>query len=339
MMKSVSLSALLSLVATAAPVAADTFFANKTITVMNAGSPGGGYDLYARTVTRHMQRHIPGEPNIVNTNVPGAGSVTLANQLYSRASRDGLTIGMPFPGAILGPLLDEKTKATFKPSEFGYIGSANVATRVCAIFHTKNIKTFEDARKQETVIGADAPGGSLFDYTAMLRNELGAKFKMVRGYKSSVDITLAMERGEVNGICGIDWSSLRAQKQDWIREKRVNVILQMGPDEDKELSAMGVPTIWSFVKDPDKKEILNLILSQQVFGRPFAVPPGVPVERLAILRKAFDATMKDEALLADAKKLGIDISPASGSRLQEMITKLYATDERIVKGARAAVKP
>jgi tripartite-type tricarboxylate transporter receptor subunit TctC len=339
MIKCVSLSALLSLGLAVAPAVADTFFANKTITMMNAGSPGGGYDLYARTVTRHMQRHIPGEPNIVNTNVPGAGSLTLTNQLYSRSPRDGLTMGMPFPGAILGPLLDEDSKANFKPVEFGYIGSASSATRVCAIFHTANVRSFAEARTRETIIGADAPGGSLFDYTAMLRNELGARFNMVRGYKSSVDITLAMERGEVNGICGIDWSSLRAQKQNWIREKRVNIILQMGHDADPELVSMGVPTIWSFVSDPDTREMLNLILSQQTFGRPFVVPPGVPQERLQTLRDAFDATMKDEALLVDANKLGIDISPASGKRLQELIVKLFATDDRVVKRARAAVRP
>ncbi len=338
-MKNAAAAIVLSLAATVGPASADNFFANKTITMMNAGSPGGGYDLYARTVTRHMQRHIPGEPAIVNTNVPGAGSMTLANQLYSRSSKDGLTIGMPFPGAIMGPLLDEKTKATFKPTEFGYIGSANTATRVCAIFHTANIRSFQDAMKTETVIGADAPGGSLFDYTALIRNQLGAKFNMVRGYKSSVDITLAMERGEVSGICGIDWSSLRAQKQDWIRDKRVNIILQIGPDEDPDLTAMGVPTIWGFVKDPDTKETLDLILSQQIFGRPFLVPPGVPQERLAILRTAFDATMKDPALLADADKLGIEISAASGKRLEDLVAKLYATDQRIVKRAREAVKP
>ncbi len=338
MIRCVSLSALLSLGLAVAPAAADTFFANKTITMMNAGSPGGGYDLYARTVTRHMQRHIPGEPNIVNTTCPApeaSPSPTSSIQDRRATADDGYAVSRRNPR----PLLDEDSKATFKPVEFGYIGSASSATRVCAIFHTANVKSFAEARTRETIIGADAPGGSLFDYTAMLRNELGAKFNMVRGYKSSVDITLAMERGEVSGICGIDWSSLRAQKQNWIREKRVNIILQMGHDADEELVGMGVPTIWSFVSDPDTREMLNLILSQQTFGRPFVVPPGVPRERLQILRDAFDATMKDEALLADAAKLGIDISPASGRRLQELIVKLFATDDRVVKRARAAVRP
>ena len=210
-------------VAIAAPARSDDFYARKTITMIIGGNPGGGYDLYARALMRHYARHIPGEPNIIGQNSPGAGSLNLANHMYTRASKDGLTIGMPFPGVIVGPLLDERMNATFKPSEFRYVGSANVSTRVCATYHTSQTRTFEDALARETVMGGDAPGGSLFDYANFLRNEVGAKFKVIRGYKGSVDITLSMERGEVEGICGLDWSSLRSQKPHWVKDKLMHV--------------------------------------------------------------------------------------------------------------------
>ncbi len=326
-------------VAIAAPARSDDFYARKTIIMIIGGNPGGGYDLYARALMRHYARHVPGEPNIIGQNSPGAGSLNLANHMYTRASKDGLTIGMPFPGVIVGPLLDERMNATFKPSEFRYVGSANVSTRVCATYHTSQTRTFEDALARETVMGGDAPGGSLFDYANFLRNEVGAKFKVIRGYKGSVDITLSMERGEVEGICGLDWSSLRSQKPHWVKDKLMHVILQVGLDEHAGLAKDGVPTLWKFVKDKDTRAVLELIVSQQVFGRPFLVPPGTPDDRVAILRKAFDATMQDKAFLADAAKTGLDIEPASGQRVQDVVAKLYAAPDAIVMRARKALMP
>ncbi len=220
----------LSMAGLAGPAHADDFYAKKSITLIVGGNPGGGYDLYARALVRHYAKHIPGEPAIVVQHMPGAGSVNLANHLYTRAPKDGLTIGMIFPGVIVGPLLDERMEARFKPTEFIYLGSANNSTRVCATFQGSETRTFDDALKRETVMGGDAPGGSLFDYLQFLRREVGAKFKVVRGYKGSVDILLSMERREVEGICGLDWSSLRTQKPDWVRDNRMHVILQTGID-------------------------------------------------------------------------------------------------------------
>ena len=318
---------------------AEDFYAKKQITMVIGGNPGGGYDLYARALIRHYARHIPGEPNIIGQNMPGAGSVNLANHMYTRAPKDGVTIGMSFPGVIVGPLFDERMNATYKPGEFRYIGSANVSTRVCATYHTSKTKTFEDALARETVMGGDAPGGSLFDYANFLRNEVGAKFKVIRGYKGSVDITLSMERGEVEGICGLDWSSLRSQKPHWVKDKLMHVILQVGLDEHAGLAKDGVPTLWKYVKDKETRAVLELIVSQQVFGRPFLVPPGTPDDRVAILRKAFDATMADKAFIADAEKMGLEIEPASGQRVQDVVAKVYAAPDAVVMRARKALMP
>jgi tripartite-type tricarboxylate transporter receptor subunit TctC len=326
-------------VAVACPALADDFYAKKTITMIVGGNPGGGYDLYARALVRHYPKHIPGEPTVVVQHMPGAGSVNLANHLYSRAPKDGLTIGMVFPGVIVGPLFDERMEARFKSTEFMYIGSANNSARVCATYQGSQTMTFDDALRRETVMGGDAPGGSLFDYLQFLRREVGAKFKVVRGYKGSVDILLAMERAEVEGICGLDWSSLRTQKPEWVRDNRMHVILQTGLDTHPGLAAQGVPNIWNYVKDDESRQVLELILGQQVFGRPFKLPPGVPADRIAILRKAFDVTMADKAFVADAEKMGLEITPASGARVQEVVTKMYAAPPHIVKRAREALSP
>jgi len=341
-MKAVSgaLVAVLALAGSVAdPASSEEFYSKKTITLIAGGNPGGGYDLYARSLARHYPKHIPGEPTIIVQNMPGAGSVNLANHLYNRAARDGTVIGMIFPGVVVGPLLDDKMEARFKPNEFAYLGSANVSTRVCATFETSKTRTFDDALVRETLIGGDAPGGSLFDYAHFLRKEVGANFRIVRGYKGSTDITLAMERGEVEGICGLDWSSLRGQKPDWVRDNRMHVLLQVGLDAHPGLSAQGVPTLWRHVKDDEKRRVLELIVGQQVFGRPFMLPPGVAAERTEMLRKAFDATMADKDFIADAEKMGLEITPATGKRVQDLVASMYASPEAIVKRAKAALTP
>jgi len=341
-MKAVSgaLVAVLALAGSVAdPASSEEFYSKKTITLIAGGNPGGGYDLYARSLARHYPKHIPGEPTIIVQNMPGAGSVNLANHLYNRAARDGTVIGMIFPGVVVGPLLDDKMEARFKPYEFAYLGSANVSTRVCATFETSKTRTFDDALVRETLIGGDAPGGSLFDYAHFLRKEVGANFRIVRGYKGSTDITLAMERGEVEGICGLDWSSLRGQRPDWVRDNRMYVLLQVGLDAHPGLSAQGVPALWSYVKDDEKRRVLELIVGQQVFGRPFMLPPGVAAGRTEVLRKAFDATMADQDFIADAERMGLEIAPASGKRVQDLVDRLYASPEAIVKRAKAALTP
>lgn len=331
------------LLAAAAPAHAKNFYQGKMLNLIIGAPPGGGYDIYGRVLARHFSQHIPGHPNIVVQNMPGAGSAILGNYMYARAPKDGLTVGMLFPGAVVGPLLYDKIKekAKFKPQKFNYLGTANVLVRVCATYETSKTHSFEDALKRVTVMGGGAPGDSLYDYSTFLAREVHAEFKLAPGYKGSKDVLLAMERGEVEGICGLDWSSLRSQKPDWIKNHLVHIIIQVAPEnhEDAGLAKMGVPTLWKYVKSKQSHDALELIVNQQVVGRSFLLPPDVPKDRLAILRKAFDDTMKDKAFLADAAKLDLDIAPASGEHVQATVEKLYSAPTTVVARAKKALMP
>ncbi|MPZ58181.1 MAG: hypothetical protein GEU91_17135 [Rhizobiales bacterium] len=322
-----------------APASAADFYAGKTIDFMIGANPGGGYDLYARALARHIVKHIPGHPQIVPKNMPGAGSGKAAAYMQTLAPRDGTAVGAVFPGALMEPLLGDRAKALYDPPKFQYIGTADNGTRLCAIWHTSQTKTFEDALKRKTVLGASQAGGSSRDYASMHNKLNGTKFEIVSGYKGTVDIMLAIERGEVEGMCGYDWSSIRTQRSDWLRDKKINVIVQVGLEPNPELTKMGVPPIWKFIKNDEDKKVAELIVTQQVFGRPYFVPAGTPPDRVKILREAFDKTTADPAFLDDAKKQRLDVEPLGGARVQQLVEKLYATPAAIVERAKAAVKP
>jgi tripartite-type tricarboxylate transporter receptor subunit TctC len=321
------------------PAAANDFYAGKTIDFIIGSNPGGGYDIYARTLARHMVRHIPGNPVIVPKNMVGAGSAKAAAYMQSVAPKDGTALGAVFPGALMEPLLGDRAKAQYDPPKFQYIGTADNGTRLCAIWHGSQTKTMEDAQKRKTIMGASQAGGSSRDYAYMHNHLNGTKFEVVSGYKGTVDIMLAIERGEVEGMCGYDWSSIRTQRPHWLAEKKVNIIVQVGLEANDELTKFGAPPIWNFIKSDEDKKVAELIVTQQVFGRPYFVPAGTPPDRVKILREAFDKTMKDPAFLEDAQKQRLDIEPLGGAKVQELIEKVYATPARIVERAKAAVKP
>jgi tripartite-type tricarboxylate transporter receptor subunit TctC len=323
----------------AAPALAADYYAGKTIEFIVGGASGGGYDIYARTVARHMPRHIPGNPTIVVKNMPGAGSTKAAIYISTVAPKDGGSVGALMPGAIIGPLLDDKPMTKFDPTKVVYIGTADSGIRICATYQNSKIKTFADAQKQKAILGASAAGGATRDYAYLLNHTAGAKFNVVSGYKGTVDIALAMERGEVDGLCGWDWSSAKSQKSDWLRDKKLNILVQVGLDPQPELTKMGVPQVWNFIKDKTDRTVAELVVSQQVFQRSYIVPPGTPAEQVAILRKAFDATMDDKQFLAEAEKVKLSITPLSGEKVQALIDKLYATPKDLVQRARAAIKP
>jgi tripartite-type tricarboxylate transporter receptor subunit TctC len=323
----------------AAPAAAENFYAGKTIDFIVGASPGGGYDVYARLLARHMNRHIPGKPDVVVKNMPGAGSAKAASFVYSLANKDGTTLGAVFPGALMEPLLGERTKQAYDPVKFHYIGTADSGTRLCVTFHTSPTKTYEDARRRKTIVGASQAGGSTRDY-AFLQNKLtGAKFEVVSGYKGTIDILLAMERGEVEGMCGYDWSSIQTQRADWLRDKKINILVQVALDVDPTLKQMGVPPLWAFIDNEDNRKVAELVVSQQVFGRPYFLPPGTPARRVKILRDAFSATMTDAQFLADAQKARLSIEPLSGERVQQIVQRLYASPKSIVDQAKQAISP
>ncbi len=322
-----------------APAMAQDYYAGRTIEFIVGGDSGGGYDIYARAVARHLARHIPGNPTIVVKNMPGAGSTRAGIYISTVAPKDGGSVGALMPGAIVGPLLEDKPMTQFDPTKVIYIGTADTGVRVCATFQNSKINTFAAAQKNKTILGASSAGGATRDYAFLHNHTAGTLFSVVAGYKGTVDIALAMERAEVDGLCGWDWSSVKSQKGDWLREKKLNILVQVGLDPQQELTDLGVPTIWTFVKNENDRKVAELVVSQQVFQRSYIVPPGTPPEQIKILRTAFDATMKDQQFLADAAKMKISITPLSGQQVQDIVTKLYATPRELVERARTVIKP
>ncbi len=323
----------------AAPAAAQDFYAGKTIELLVGAPPGGGYDIYGRVVARHIGKHIPGNPNIVPKNMPGAGSARAAGFIANIAPKDGTVIANIMPGAIIGPMLDPKAEKLFDPTQVMYIGNVNNGVRVCVSGSHSKIKTFDDARTLKATFGAGAKNDSTHDYGYMHRKLTGAKWDMVSGYKGTNDLALALERGEIDGFCGFDWASLKSQKPNWVKDKVVNVLIQDALEPLDELTKLGVPHIMTYVKDDTTRKVVELILSQQVFHRSFIAPPGTAPAQLTILRRAFDATMKDPQFLADAEKLRIDVAPLTGERVQEVVRNLYASKPEVVELARKAITP
>ena len=324
---------------TAIPAAAQDYYAGKTIDLVVGNYPGGGFDIYARAVARHLGRNIPGNPAVVVKNMPGAGSAKAGVHISQVAPKDGLSIGAVTPGAIVGPLLDDKPQSMFDPAKVTYLGTANSGTRLCVTYDKSKVRSFKQAMTEKIVLGGVAPGDAVHDFAYMVRATTGAAINVVPGYKGTLDVTLAMERSEVDGACGWEWSSAKAQKPEWIRDGKLNFLLQIGPHANDELTKMGVPRLDQYMKDDDSRRVMELIVSQQAFQRPYFVAMGTPESYVAILRKAFADTMQDEQFLTDAKKLRIDVSPLPGATVQDLVQKFYATPRTIVEQGRRAIRP
>ncbi len=319
------------------PAGAESFYKGKTIELAIGGSPGGGYDTYGRTVARHIGKYIPGNPTIVPKNRPGAGSRKAAAWLYSVAPKDGTAIAILFPGAIMDPVIRPK-KAKFDTTKFNFLGSANRESRTCISWHTSPVKTFKDLFTKPLIVSGSARGGSSRDFPNFLNNLLGTKFTIVRGYKGTKTMLLAIERGETQGLCGYAWTSFNLQRPDWIKEGKVNILVQLAMAPTAGMTKLGVPMIWDFVKSKEHREIMEFFFKQQEFGRPFVAPPGVPAKRLAVLRKAFMAVLKDDDLLKDAKKSRIVINPVSGEEVNKLVLELFALPKSRIKRTIAATK-
>ena len=322
-----------------ASASAADYFAGKSIDLLIGAPPGGGYDIYARALARHFANHIPGQPTIVSKNMPGAGSARAAGFISTVAPKDGTAVAAIMPGAIMGPLLDEKAEALFDPTKVLYLGTANNGTRVCVSRAESKIRAFDDLLTQKAVFGGVSTNDSTREYGYLHKHTAGAQYDVVSGYRGTAEIALAMERGEIDGACGWDWSSLKSQRPDWIRDHKVNVLLQVALEPNAELTRMGVPSVFKYVKSEDDRKVVELVISQQVFQRSYIAPPGLPAEHLATLRSAFDATMSDQAFLDDAAKIRIDISPLPGAKVQELVQKLYAAPKDVVARARQAITP
>jgi tripartite-type tricarboxylate transporter receptor subunit TctC len=307
------------------------FYKGKNVELYIGYSVGGGYDIYARLLAKHMGKHIPGNPNVVAKNMEGAGSLRLANWLYNVAPKDGTAFGIIGRGTGFDPLLGRSKGAQFDATKYTWIGSANDEVSVCVAWHTTGIRRFEELLSKELTVGGTGAAADTDQFPRIMNGMLGTKMKIVTGYPGGNDVGLAMERGEVNGRCGWSWSSVKATHQKWLDEKRVNVLVQLALQKHPDLP--DVPLITDLATTDEQRAIFKLIFARQVMGRPFLAPPGIPPDRAGALRKAFMDTMKDKDFLADAEKGQLEITPVSGEDIQKLVMEIHQTPPEIAKRA------
>jgi tripartite-type tricarboxylate transporter receptor subunit TctC len=336
----VGLSALLSAfyVILAVPAGAQddvaAFYRGKQLRMIVGSAVGGGYDLFARIVARHIVHHIPGSPGIIVQNQPAAGGVVMTNQLYGQGPKDGTVIGVPINGLPTAPLLQSGTQ--FDPERLIWLGSTNREAYVTFVWHTVPVTSITELTSKEVVVGATTPGTTMVDFPLLVNDVLGFKFKVVRGYQGTPQINLAIERGEVEGMGGLGWASVKAQTPHWISERKIKVLAQYGLKRHSELS--DVPTMLELAKSDADRQAMTMLFARTEYGRPYFLPPDVPPPRVAALRRAFDATMKDPAFVAEAAKLQFDVDPLTGEQVQALVAQLAATPREVVARVRAALE-
>jgi len=308
------------------------FYKGKNVDLYIGYSVGGGYDLYARLLARHLGRHIPGQPRVVAQNREGAGSERATLYLYNAAPRDGTVIGAFSRSMAVAPLI---AGAPFDATRLAWIGSISTDVSVCFTWHTSPIKTFDDMLATPFTMGGLGGGADPDIFALMLRNVFGAKLKLVSGYPGTNDATLAMERGEVSGVCGISWSTVKSRHMDWIKAHRVNVPVQFGLQKEPDIP--DVPAVIDLVKDDEQTKMVRLILAGQAMARPYAAPPGIPEDRRKALVAAFEATMKDPEFLADAQKMQADVNPVTAAEIEKLLAEIYATPKDVVAKAAKAI--
>ncbi len=323
---SVTAVALLAAANAAPALAQGDTLAGKTVQMIIGFGPGGGYDLWGRTVARHIGRHLPGSPNVVPQNMPGAGSYTATNFLYSVAPKDGTALGIIARDAALGPL-SGAPGARFDATRLSWIGTPTKETNVCIAFHTAKVKTLQDLYQQQLILGDTGPGTGTRSYPKVLSDLLGMKFKLVSGFPSSADVFLAMERGEVEGICE-SLDSVKNRRPDWIPGGKVKVLFQGGSQPNPELK--GVPFVLDLARTSEQRQMIEYLYAGQGIGRPFVAPPDLPAKRLEMLRNAFNATMKDAKFAEEAHKSKLDLEPEDGAHLAALVARIYATPKPIV---------
>lgn len=317
---------------------ASDFYAGREIKLVVGFTTGGGADIYARTIAKHMAGHIPGKPIITLQFMPGAGSLTAANWLYNVAPRDGTVIGSIHSSVTLEPLYGFE-RAKLDVMKFTWLGSASTDYGVTLTWAASPVKTLADAKRRETLVGGLGPG-SASDFTAVLLNEFaGTRFKVVSGYRGVNDILLAMERGEVDGIGSWAWTALMSFKPDWVPQKKVNILLQQSSEPHPDITARGVPFLLDLIERAEDKRVAELGLAFMGVGRPYVAPPELPLQRAEILRKAFAATLIDPAFLAEAEQRKIEMTkPKSGQELDDLFRRIYATPKPIVQRVLALQK-
>jgi tripartite-type tricarboxylate transporter receptor subunit TctC len=313
----------------------EDFYRGKSIGMLVASGVGGGYDLYARAFARTVTKHMPGNPVIVAKNMEAAGGLAAASTLYNNVEKDGLTIGALTNGVAMDPLFGNPG-ARFESQKFNWIGSIGKLENVCATWHTSPITNISQALEREVVVSGTGATTNSVIVPKILNALLGTKFKIVAGYDTA-GLTMSVERGEVECICGLSWSTLKASRPDWISGHRLNVILQVALNKLADLPE--VPSAIDLVTDPQNRRVLELILIRQEMGRPIVASPGVPKERIQALRRAFDETMKDPDFLAESQKQNLEIEPLTGAEIDRLLATAYGAPKEIVARAASLVEP
>jgi tripartite-type tricarboxylate transporter receptor subunit TctC len=312
----------------ATPVAADDFYKGKTINIIVGFGPGGGYDIYARMLARHLGKHIPGNPNVVVQDMEGAGGVRAANHVYNVAPKDGTVIAGVNQGAAMFKLLGGKG-AQYDPAKFQWLGSMAASNNTVYVWHTSGIKTLDDAKTREVSMAGSGVISDANIYPAVFNALLGTKFKVISGYTGTNDSNLALERGEVEGRGGGAYSSLVSTRPDWLRDDKVKILAQIGFEKEPDLK--DVPLLLDVVKSEEERQIATVVTLPTAMGYNYWVAPEVPAERVEVLRTAFMAALKDEALLNEAKKQSLEIRPKTGQELEAMVKKAAETPKPILE--------
>jgi tripartite-type tricarboxylate transporter receptor subunit TctC len=310
----------------------EDFYKSRNVTLVIGYSVGGGYDAYARLLGRYMGKHIPGNPSIIPEQMTGAGSLRAANFIYSVAAKDGSVFGTFSRSMGISPLVD---KAEFDSRKFTWLGSVTDDNTICVTGSGSPIRNWDDFLSKPSKFGGEGAGSDPDIWALLYKNVFGAKLQLVSGYPGTNDVVLAMERGEVDGLCGISWSTIKSRHPEWLSNHTVNIIVQEALQKEPEVAS--VPLASDLVKTPEQSQIIKLLLVSQAMARPFAAPPDIPAERKAALLSAFDATMKDDDFLAEAKKLSFDVRPVDAPTIDKMLAEVYQTPKDVIARATKAI--
>jgi hypothetical protein len=310
-------------------------YKDRTVTIYSAGTVGGGYDFYARLLARHIGRHLPGNPAVVVKNMPGAGGVVLANHLQTRAARDGTEFAALEHGTAFTPLLTH-ARVDFDPARFGWLGSMEQFTPIAAVWHTVPVYSADDLMLKSINVGTSGAGSTTSGYPHSLNAILGTKMKVIAGYPGSAEINLAIERGELDGVASWCWTCLKGQKPHWVAEKKLRVVMQLAPVGDLELTKMNVPTVFERAQTDEQRQMLNIVFGSVALSRPFVAPPDLAPERLTLLRRGFEAAVKDPALIADATSKGFVVEFIAPEFIEGIVKKAFAANPTLIEKVRAA---
>jgi len=328
-------AALLAAAAGAQAQGGSDFYKDKQVTVVVGSEPGGGYDTNARVLARHLGRYLPGNPILVVQNMPGAGSIVATNYLYNVAPKDGTSIGLIQRGMLMVKVTQQQG-AKFDPEKINWIGNMSSDAALVVAWHTAPQKKVDDLFTTGMLVGGAGPTADSESSPRVLNATIGTKFKVITGYKGSSSLVLALENGELQGIADIAWPNIK-RRADYMREKKFTLLMQLALQKEADLP--DVPLALDYAKTPEDKAVLELYLAQKNVARPVMAPPGVPAERLALLRSSFDKMVKDAEFLEDSRKSGLDIEPLTGSEVDKIVKMISETPENIAKRLAEAMAP